>query len=62
MKRKVVIPSAKIVSVELQNIGKLPAVIYPVNQDTMFKILKDTYKDAVDEYEIVVYEAAETFK
>ena len=59
MKRKVVIPSAKIVSVELQTIGKLPAVIYPVNQDTMFKILKDTYKDTVDEYEIVVYEAAE---
>lgn len=59
MKRKVIIPSAKIVSVELQTIGKLPSIIYPVNQGTMFEVIRDTYKGIADEFEIVVYEAAE---
>ena len=29
---KLIIPSAKIVPEELQSLGKLPAVIYPINQ------------------------------
>lgn len=29
----IIIPSAKIVPEELQSLGKLPAVIYPVNQN-----------------------------
>ena len=53
---KVIIPSAKIVPIELQNLGKLPAVIYPVNQRIVFDYLREEYKDA--EYTIVCYENA----
>ena len=39
----VIIPSAKIVPEELQNLGKLPAVIYPVNDGTVFDYLYEQY-------------------
>ena len=53
---KVIIPSAKIVPIELQNLGKLPAVVYPVNQRIVFDYLREEYKDA--EYTIVCFENA----
>lgn len=40
---KLLIPSAKIVPEELQNLGKLPAVIYPVNGHTVFSYIYKQY-------------------
>ena len=54
---KIIIPSAKIVPVELQNLGRLPAIVYPVNQRVVFDYLKEQYEDA--EYRIVCYEKAD---
>ena len=35
----VIIPSAKLVPEELQHIGKLPGVAYPINQKIVFSYL-----------------------
>ena len=56
----IVIPSAKIVPVELQNLGKLPAVIYPVNQRIVFDYIHEQYKEA--DFIVVCYENAEEVK
>lgn len=40
----VIIPSATLVPEELQYLGKLPAVIYPVNQRIVFDYLYAQYK------------------
>lgn len=55
---KLIIPSAKIVPEELQNIGKLPAVIYPVNDHTVFSYLYKQYASNC-EIEVLCYEKAE---
>lgn len=52
----VIIPSAKIVPVELQNLGQLPAIIYPVNQKIVFEYLYEQYGRS--EYRIPVFENA----
>ena len=43
-----IIPSAKVVPEELQKLGKLPAVIYPINQRIVFDYLYEQYKDQVE--------------
>lgn len=55
---RLLIPSAKVVSEELQNLGKLPAVIYPINEHTVFSYL---YKQYVGKcgIEVLCYENAE---
>lgn len=52
------IPSAKIVPEELQSIGKIPAVIYPINQEIVFDYLFRYYKEKVQKIKVVCYEAA----
>lgn len=52
------IPSAKIVPQELQNIGKLPAVIYPVNGHTVFSYIYKQYHD-VSKIEVLCFENAD---
>lgn len=52
----IIIPSAKIVPEGLQNLGKLPAIIYPVNQRIVFDYLHEQYKN--EKYKIVCYENA----
>ena len=42
--KKVIIPAAKIVPEELQKLGKLPGIIYPVNQKVTFDYLYEEYK------------------
>ena len=37
---KVIIPAAKIVPEELQKLGKLPGIIYPVNQKICMRNIK----------------------
>ena len=56
----VIIPSAKIVPDEMQKIGKLPAIIYPVNQRIVFDYLYEQYGDM--HYKIVCYEEASAVK
>ncbi len=53
---KLLIPSAKLVPLELQNVGKLPAIIYPVNQETVFDYLYKQYKENVEKIEVLCYE------
>lgn len=53
-----IIPSAKIVPEELQNLGKLPAVIYPINGHTVFSYLYKQYIGKCD-IEVLCYEEAE---
>ena len=40
----VILPSAKLVPEELWNLGKLPGIIYPINQRIVFDYLYDQYK------------------
>ena len=49
-----IIPSAKIVPEELQNLGKLPGVIYPINQKIVFDYQYEQYKNICNEIEIPV--------
>ena len=55
---KLIIPSAKIVPEELQKLGKLPAVIYPVNGHTAFSYLYNQYSQTCD-IEVLCYENAD---
>ena len=41
---RVIIPAAKLVPEELQTLGKLPGIIYPINQRIVFDYLYDQYK------------------
>lgn len=54
-----IIPSAKIVPEELQNLGKLPGVIYPINQKIVFDYQYEQYKDICNEIKIICYEKAD---
>lgn len=49
------VPSAKIVPNELQNIGKLPAIIYPINDRTVFSYLYEQYSSSCN-VKILCYE------
>lgn len=57
--KKVIIPAAKIVPKELQKLGKLPGIIYPVNQKITFDYLYDEYKDFCTSIDIICYEQAD---
>ena len=54
-----IIPSAKVVPEELQKLGKLPAVIYPINQRIVFDYLYEQYKDQVETIDNICYENAD---
>lgn len=56
---KVVIPSAKIVPEELQKLGKLPAIIYPVGQGIVFDYLLEQYETVADSLKVICYEMAD---
>lgn len=53
---KVIVPSAKIISPELQDIGKIPAIIYPINQNISFDFFKLKYDNVVSEINIICFE------
>ena len=55
----VIIPSAKIVPEELQNLGKLPAVIYPVNDGTVFDYLYEQYSLLSESIRVICFENAD---
>lgn len=57
--KKLLIPSAKIVSKELQTLGKLPPIIYPINHEIVFDYLYEQYEKYCDIINIMCYEEAE---
>ena len=54
--KKVIIPAAKIVPEELQKLGKLPGIIYPVNQKITFDYLYEEYKEHCSSMDIICFE------
>lgn len=58
-KCRLLIPSAKIVPQELQKLGKLPAVIYPINQRITFDYIYEQYGEDCSGVDIVCYENAD---
>ena len=56
---QVIVPSAKIVSEDLQNIGKLPSVIYPVTDKVVFDFLHEQYVTKSQIIKVLCYEKAE---
>ena len=58
----VIIPSAKIVPEELQHLGKLPAVIYPVNEGIVFDYLYQQYSHECKKIKIVCFENVDKVK
>lgn len=56
---KVIIPSATLVSEELQRLGKLPAIIYPINQKIVFDYLYEQYRKKCGEIKIMCYMASD---
>lgn len=59
MMRKLIIPAAKFVPDSLQQVGKLPAIIYPINQTIVFDILYEHYRDITSEIDVLCYEGKE---
>jgi len=55
---KIIIPSAKVVPEELQNLGKLPPIIYPVGKGIVFDYIIDQYKNIEPVYNIICFEEA----
>ena len=56
---KVLIPAAKVVEKELQSIGMLPAIIYPINKKIVFDYLYNQYNAICDSLDIICYEKAD---
>lgn len=56
---KVIIPAAKIVPAELQKLGKLPGIIYPINQKIVFDYLYKQYRNTCSSIDIICYEQAD---
>lgn len=56
---KIIVPSSLVVPNEQQTLGKLPAIIYPVNQKIMLDFLLEQYRDIASGYVISLYEEAE---
>lgn len=54
---RIIIPSAKLVPEELWNLGKLPGIIYPINQRIVFDYLYEQYKGF--NIDIICYEKAD---
>ena len=54
---RVILPSAKLVPEELWSLGKLPGIIYPINQRVVFDYLYEQYKGF--DIDIICYEKAE---
>ncbi len=60
--KSLIIPSAKLIPYELQKIGKLTPIVYPINQKIVFDFLYDQYKNDCDTIEILCFEAAKETK
>ena len=59
---KLIIPSAKVVMPEMQNIGELPPIIFPINDNIPFDYFKMKYELSVSEINVICYEKEEIIK
>ena len=59
---RLIIPSATLVPEELQKLGKLPAVIYPINQRITFEYIYEQYGEHCSSVDVVCYENADKVK
>lgn len=57
----IIIPSAKVVSADMQRLGKLPAALYPIESRTVLGHLYEQYKEYTKNINVVVYEEAHKF-
>lgn len=57
--KKIVIPAAKLIPEELQRIGKVPAIIYPINQRIVFDFLLDEYERIASTIDVICFEEAD---
>ena len=55
----ILIPSATLVPEELQKIGKLPPIIYPLNEGIVFDYLYKQYISRAEEMIIICHENAD---
>lgn len=62
MEKKILIPAAKFVPKELQKLGKLPGIIYPVDQKITFDYLYNQYKECSSSIDIICFEGADKVK
>lgn len=53
---RLLIPTAKIIPLDLQHIGKLPAIIYPVNDRIAYDFFEEKYRNIVSEIDVLCYE------
>lgn len=58
----VLIPNADLIPEELQNIGKLTPLVYPINDRIVFDFLFGQYKDHCREFKIVCWKQADSIK
>lgn len=56
---RLIIPSATLVPEELQKLGKLPAVIYPINQRITFEYIYEQYQKYCTSVDVICYENAD---
>lgn len=56
---RLIIPSATLVPEELQKLGKLPAVIYPINQRITFDYIYEQYQKYCSSVDVICYENAD---
>lgn len=56
---KVIVPSAKLIASELQSIGKIPPIIYPINQNISFDFFKLKYDSLATEIDIICFEGVD---
>lgn len=56
---KVIVPSAKLIASELQSIGKIPPIIYPINQNISFDFFKLKYDNLAAEMDIICFEGVD---
>lgn len=57
--KKIVIPAAKLVPEELQRIGRVSAISYPINQRIVFDFLLDEYERIASTIDIICFKEAD---
>lgn len=58
---ELIIPSAKLVSEEMQSLGEFPAVLYPIESKTVLQRLYNQYNEYANSINVIAYEGIEKF-
>ncbi len=60
-KFELIIPSAKLVSKEMQSLGEVPAVLYPIESKIVLQRLYNQYNEYANSINVIAYEGIEKF-